>query len=137
TYKVVEIDGSDVIDLGTVQVKYDGDCKASVQPENTCPNFTITVKDEKDNPRQDIEVTVKDDNGNKVAEGKTNSDGKLIIDRDDLPNAGTYEVYEGEIYLGDVTVDYTDGCEAELHLGVDNAGTCPNFTLTINDRNNN
>lgn len=135
-YDVFEIkDNNEQTKLGEVDVKYDGNCEGSVQP-NSCPDFTITVKDQNGEPRQNIEVTVKDGN-NEVAKGTTNNDGELIIDRDDLPNAGTYDVYEGGIYLGEVEVNYNEGCEAEVDPDVSGVNTCPAFTITVNDRSDN
>lgn len=141
-YNVLEIDanGDTIKDLGSVQVKYTSpDCSGEVQPAPSCPLFTITVKDGTDNIRPNIKVTVKKQNTtNEVATGTTNGSGQITVPYKDLP-AGTYDVYENELFLGEIDVSYigTDKCQAEVDITVTNAGTCPVFTLTVTDRSNN
>ena len=115
------------------------DCEASVQPDRTlsCPIFTVTINNESGDARPNVIVTVKDKFGNDVATSKTDEHGKIEVQSGDLP-AGKYDVYEGGIFLGEITVSYIDEtCEAVLDTTVENAGFCPLFTLTVNDRSNN
>uniref|UniRef100_UPI000D323C5A collagen binding domain-containing protein n=1 Tax=Metasolibacillus meyeri TaxID=1071052 RepID=UPI000D323C5A len=135
-YTVVDIDG---INYGTVTVKYgQDDCQDEVQPTNGCPTFTITLKDKDGNVRPNVTVTLKDSNNNvvtTVTDNTTNAVGEFTV----APTtpAGTYKVFEGELYLGDVNIIYQDAsgnenCAAELLPT--NAPACPNFTLTVNDK---
>ena len=132
-YEVFEIDGQTEVELGKVIVNYDN-CEAEVQPAPSCPLFTITVKDGSDNVRPNVTVTVKDKAGLEIKTDKTNTEGKITIDSDELP-AGKYDVFENDLLLGEIDVTYigADKCEAEV-IG---AGSCPNFTLTVNDLSNN
>ncbi|MEC1176910.1 collagen binding domain-containing protein [Metasolibacillus meyeri] len=111
----------------TITVKYGDDCEVEVQATNGCPSVTITINDDNNNPRPNVTVTLKDSNNDTVATETTGTDGKFTLPS--TTPAGTYKVYEGNQYLGTVTIDYTTSCEAELTV----ARACETFTLTIND----
>ncbi len=117
------------IPLGTVTMKYGtGECQDTIQPTNSCPNFTITVKNENGNPRPNVTVTLKDLSNTVIATGTTNSDGQFIIDQ--TTPAGKYKLYEGIQYLGEVNVTYhNDNCQSEVQL----APKCETFELTVYD----
>lgn len=144
TYQVVEIDanGNKVRDLNTVDVKYlSPDCKGEVQPSPACEDFTVIVIDKNENgeavPRPGVTVTVRDKTTGKPVDeaSTTDKDGKITVPSGKLP-AGTYDVFEGGIFLGEIEVSYTgpEGCKATVNVGVPNAGTCPDFTLIVLDR---
>ncbi|WP_341301556.1 collagen binding domain-containing protein [Lysinibacillus sp. FSL H8-0500] len=129
-YTVEVKDGTDVITLenAEITVKYgNGECQAEVQQANACPEFTITINDDNNNPRANVTVTLKDSSNATVATETTGNDGKFTLPS--TTPAGTYKVYEGNQYLGTVTIDYTNGCEAALTV----ARACETFTLMIND----
>lgn len=137
SYDVIEVDsgGNEVQKLGAVSVNYSDDCEAEVQPAPTCPIFTITVKDETGPVDSGISITVKDGD-DIVATGTTNVDGKIELLEEDYLPAGSYDVYENKLFIGKVKITYlNDNCEAEVDRNVPNAGTCPNFTLTLEERN--
>lgn len=128
----VEVDGEEIGEFAT-----NIDCEGEVQPDRTkvCPTFTINDLDKE--PREaGVTVNVRDQADNQVASGTTDENGKIEVSTENLP-AGTYKVYENKLYLGDVTVSYLVDCEAELDPEVPNAGSCPHFSLTVNDRSNN
>ncbi|MGE7020787.1 collagen binding domain-containing protein [Solibacillus cecembensis] len=118
-------------DLGEFDLSYkDGKCEAEVGPNNTCPQFTITVKDV-DGILVDESVTLihEDDTSITITE-TTDKDGKIIIPP--TSKAGNYKVYDrNDSYIGTVEVDYVDNCEAEVVP----ANVCSIFTLTIKDQN--
>lgn len=102
------------------------DCEAEVQPAPACPAFTITVKDADGNVKKQVKVTVKDKDGNNVVTNvETDNAGKFV-----LPNttkAGKYTIYQGELYVGEITVSYLTDCQTSIAA----APSCPAFTLTI------
>ncbi|GEN81921.1 hypothetical protein SLU01_02330 [Sporosarcina luteola] len=106
------------------------ECEAEVQPLPVCNDFTVTVKTEEDEKRSDVIVTVKDKIGTEIITIKTDENGQTKVPSKDLP-AGKYTIYEGELFIGEITVSYLDGCEAE----VKGNPTCTTFTLTIQDVN--
>ncbi|QPR66744.1 LPXTG cell wall anchor domain-containing protein [Lysinibacillus macroides] len=114
----------------TIIVKYSNGCEVEVQIPNACPTVTVTINDDNSNPRPNVTVTLKDSSNATVATETTDSNGKFTLPT--TTPAGTYKVYEGNQYLGTVTIDYTSStapCEAELTV----ARACEIFTLTIND----
>ncbi|MFF5993964.1 collagen binding domain-containing protein [Lysinibacillus sp. KU-BSD001] len=117
--------------LGNVTVKYGiGECQGELQPQNTCPAFTVTLNDKDGNPRPNVEVVLKDKSGNVITAPSTKTDagGKFTVPP--TTSAGKYDLYEGNQYLGEVTVDYSNNnCET----AITEAPTCPNFTLTLKD----
>jgi len=103
------------------------DCEATVQPAPACKQFTLTVKDEDGNIRPNVSnIIIKDKNGAIIATDKTNEFGQIMIPSQDLPS-GDYDVYQGDLYIGQITVQYSIDCEAEILA----APTCPSFTLTV------
>jgi len=121
-YTVV-VDGKEI---GSFQSNID--CEATVQPAPSCPDFTLTVKDENGNARPNVsKIIIKDKNGATIASNKTtNALGQLTIPSKDIPS-GVYDVYEGDLYIGQITVQYSISCNAEILA----APTCPAFTLTV------
>ncbi len=132
-YEVFEINGLEETKIDDIAVNYD-DCLDEVQPAPSCDVFTITVTENVPDGegRPNVEVTLKDKEGNDIATSKTDSDGKIQIPSSDLP-AGTYDVYEGNFLLGEINVSYKDDCQAQVTY----APSCPTFTLTVKDRGNN
>ncbi|MFB7158378.1 collagen binding domain-containing protein [Lysinibacillus sp. NPDC056232] len=129
-YTVVDSNGKPV-GQGKVTVKYgkdsnDEECGAILQPTNSCPLFTITLKDENGKPRPHVTVTLKDKDGKEIT-AKTDDNGKIKIEP--IPSAGEYYLYEGKQFLKEVKISYKEGCETE----VQQVPTCPEFTLTVND----
>ncbi|MGE7945129.1 collagen binding domain-containing protein [Lysinibacillus xylanilyticus] len=130
-YTVVDSNGKPV-GQGKVTVKYgkdndDEECGAILQPENSCPQFTITLKDKDDNTRPNVAVTLKDKDGKVIISTKTDENGKLQVKPN--PPAGKYYLYEGKQFLSEVNISYKDGCE----IVVKQAPACPEFTLTVKD----
>ncbi|MGG2084414.1 collagen binding domain-containing protein [Lysinibacillus pakistanensis] len=115
--------------LGTVIVKYgQNECHGEVQPVNSCPIFTITVNDEQNNPRPNVTVTLKNASNTVITTATTDGNGKITIPS--TTPSGTYKLYEGTVFLGNVEVSYQNGkCEATITQ----APTCEVFTLTVND----
>ncbi|WP_445479304.1 collagen binding domain-containing protein [Lysinibacillus irui] len=126
TYTVKDADDNV---LGTIVVKYgQNECHSEIQPINSCPLFTITVKDENNNPRPNVQVTLKDTNNSIVATETTDSNGQFTIDK--TTPSGKYKIYEGTQYLGEVNVTYQNGnCQDE----VIQAPKCETFELTVKD----
>lgn len=125
-YKVThDVEG----DLGKVIVKYDGTCGAEVQPDRTCPNFTVTItKDNNNTPLTGGDITFVDaTDSTKVFTATEDTGGKYSV-----PNttpAGKYKVYDGKQYLGEIDITYKGNCETTLT----EAPTCEIFDLTIKD----
>jgi len=118
----VEVDGKEI---GKFQSNID--CEATVQPAPSCPQFTLTVKDENGNVRPNVSnIIIKDKNGVIIATNKTNEFGQIMISSKDIPS-GDYDVYQGDLYIGQITVQYSINCEAEISA----APACPSFTLTV------
>lgn len=130
-YTVYDKDNNQIGESFTLNLE----CEAEVQIAPACSVFTITILDETKNVRPNVAVTLKQ-GGNDVIALPTDQDGKIEVPSEDLP-AGEYDVYEGGIFLGKVTVTHINNCEAELDPMVPGAGTCPIFELTVNDRSNN
>lgn len=126
TYTVKDADDNV---LGTIVVKYgQNECHSEIQPINSCPLFTITVKDENNNPRPNVQVTLKDTNNSIVTTETTDSNGQFTIDK--TTPSGKYKIYEGTQYLGEVNVTYQNGnCQDE----VIQAPKCETFELTVKD----
>ncbi|MFC5588999.1 collagen binding domain-containing protein [Sporosarcina soli] len=125
--------------IGTVKVSYtEGECQAEIDlAPKTCDAFTLTVKHSGELVEAATEVTLKDQEGNTIATGTTNVDGKLVFEQADLP-AGTYTAYDKDGQkVGTVAVSYEEGkCQAELDL-TPNQQVCTVFTLTVQNRNSN
>ena len=118
----VEVDGKEI---GKFQSNID--CEATVQPAPSCPQFMLTVKDENGNVRPNVSnIIIKDKNGVIIATNKTNEFGQIMISSKDIPS-GDYDVYQGDLYIGQITVQYSINCEAEISA----APACPSFTLTV------
>ncbi|ATP38926.1 hypothetical protein CSE16_02200 [Solibacillus sp. R5-41] len=124
-------------ELNSVNVKYDDvDCNAKVQPNPSCEQFTVVIKDKNGDNRTDIsKITLKQGNL-VVAETTVNATGKFEFDSNvkDPANGlkpGNYDVYDNQQFLGTVKVTYKVVCGTELE--VDYAPTCPKFTLTVKD----
>ncbi|MGM9944803.1 MAG: SpaA isopeptide-forming pilin-related protein, partial [Lysinibacillus sp.] len=135
-YKVVTNTGTTTEkELGKVTVQFGSDCNAEVQPAPVCDNFTVVVKDGKGNIRTDItSLTLKQ--GNTVVATQTATNGKVLFTSNKLDSTngvkpGTYSVYEGNLYLGDVTLSYKEVCGYEFV--VTEAPSCPTFTITLKD----
>ena len=120
--------------LDTITVQYSDNCDANVQPAPKCDTFTIVVKDG-DDIRTDIDkITLRQ--GSTEVEVTPTADGKFIVDsnKNDSTNGvkpGTYSVYEGKQYLGEVKLTYKETCGHEFVII--QAKTCPTFTLTVKD----
>ena len=120
----VEVNGEKI---GTFETNID--CKKTVQPAPKCELFTLTVKDENGNPRPNVSnITIKDEaTGAIIATGKTTNElGQITIQSKDIPS-GKYSVYQGDLFIGQITVKYSVKCEAEVSA----APACPSFTLTV------
>ncbi|MGE7091305.1 collagen binding domain-containing protein [Lysinibacillus sp. NPDC048646] len=119
----VEVDGEEI---GNFQNNIE--CKVTVQPAPSCPQFTLTVKDENGNLRSNVgNITIKDKTGAIIVTNKTTNElGQINIPSTDIPS-GEYNVYQGELFIGQITVQYSVNCEAEVVA----APTCPSFTLTV------
>ncbi|TKI65359.1 LPXTG cell wall anchor domain-containing protein [Lysinibacillus mangiferihumi] len=104
------------------------DCEATVQPAPSCPIFTLTVKDENGNVRPNVSnIMIKDKNGATIASNKTtDAVGQVTMPSQDIPS-GDYSVYQGDLFIGQITVQYSVHCQAEIVA----APTCPSFTLTV------
>ncbi|MCG7336603.1 LPXTG cell wall anchor domain-containing protein [Sporosarcina sp. ACRSM] len=134
TYDVY--DGNFLID--EIKISYLNDnCGASVQGAPYCEDFKLTLLDRGGNPRNGVDITVKDANGNDI-EGE-NGNTVLTTDTDGvvkIPNKierGTYRVYEGNHYINSFTVK--DDCEAEVRprpiIPPAPTPTCDAFTVTV------
>ena len=107
----------------------DDDCDVTVaykQPEISCPNVTVTVKDEAGKARPNVDVMIKDSEGKVVTTSKTNEKGEIKTDEPLTP--GKYEVYEGDTKIGEFTKDETT-CEYTVQPGKEIS--CPRFELTV------
>ncbi|MEK5230643.1 collagen binding domain-containing protein [Lysinibacillus sp. FSL K6-0232] len=121
--------------LDTIEVTYTGQCEAEVQPAPKCDHFTIVVEDAQ-GIRTNIEKLTLKQGATVVAEVTPNAAGKFVFDsnKQDPTNGvkpGQYTVYEGNQYLGEVTLTYKEECGYEFI--VLEAPTCPTFELTIRD----
>ncbi|WP_312144461.1 collagen binding domain-containing protein [Lysinibacillus capsici] len=104
------------------------DCKASVQPTPKCENFTVIIKDNTGIIKPGNDVIIKDKSGKVISTNK-DKDGNLTFVSKTTP-AGKYDVYDKNIYLGEIEVSYASvPCEITLSI----APVCPAFTLTINN----
>lgn len=114
-------------ELGTVIVKYgQNECHGEIQPINSCPLFTINVKDKNNNPRPHVTVKLKDTTNIVITTTTTDSNGQFTIGK--TTPAGKYKLYEGTQYLGEVNVTYQNGnCQDE----VIQAPKCEKFELII------
>ncbi|MGE7947882.1 collagen binding domain-containing protein [Lysinibacillus sp. NPDC093688] len=119
----VEVNGEKI---GTFET--DIECKATVQPAPKCELFTLTVKDENGNPRPNVSnITIKDKTGAIIATGQTTNElGRITIQPNKIPS-GDYDVYQGDLYIGQITVKYSVSC----HAAISAAPACPTFTLTV------
>ncbi|MET4563272.1 LPXTG-motif cell wall-anchored protein/uncharacterized repeat protein (TIGR01451 family) [Lysinibacillus parviboronicapiens] len=122
--KYVVYDGAKVVGGFTITT----DCEATVQPVPACPQFTLTVKDENGHVRANVNnISIKDTTGATIVTNKTTNElGQINIPSTDIPS-GEYNVYQGELFIGQITVQYSVNCEAEIVA----APTCPSFTLTV------
>ncbi|MGK4117595.1 collagen binding domain-containing protein [Lysinibacillus capsici] len=104
------------------------DCKESVQPTPKCENFTVIIKDNTGIIKPGNNVIIKDKSGKVISTNK-DKDGNLTFVSKTTP-AGKYDVYDKNIYLGEIEVSYASvPCEITLSI----APVCPAFTLTINN----
>ncbi|MFJ7889544.1 collagen binding domain-containing protein [Lysinibacillus xylanilyticus] len=119
----VEVNGEKI---GTFQTNIE--CGATVQPAPKCDLFTLTVKDENGNPRPNVSnIIIKDMAGAIIATNKTTNElGQITIDPKEIPS-GDYNVYQGDLFIGKITVKYSERCNAEVSA----APACPSFTLTV------
>ncbi len=120
----VEVNGEEI---GTFETNIE--CEKTVQPAPKCELFTLTVKDENGNPRPNISnITIKDKaTGAIIATNQTTNElGQITIQSKDIPS-GEYSVYQGQLFIGFITVKYSVKCNAE----VSEAPACPSFTLTV------
>lgn len=107
TYTAYDQDGNEVT---TVTVTYsEGKCAAEIDLNpKACETFTLTVKD-----KPNVDVVLKDKNGNTVATGKTDANGKVVFDEPIME--GKYDVYVQGENIGQITA--TDSCMATLIPG--------------------
>jgi len=121
-------------ELGKVTVKYDGGCKAVVQPVPKCENYTIVVKDGQGNIRTNIlELTLKQGT-TVVTKVSPDAVGKFIVHSNDPITGvkpGEYTIYEGNQFLGTVTLTYKKNCGYEFTII--QAPKCETFELTVKD----
>ncbi|SKB27221.1 LPXTG-motif cell wall anchor domain-containing protein [Lysinibacillus sp. AC-3] len=120
----VEVNGEKI---GTFETNIE--CEKTVQPAPKCELFTLTVKDENGNPRPNVSnITIKDKaTGAIIATNQTTNElGQITIQSKDIPS-GEYSVYQGDLFIGQITVKYSVKCEAEVSA----APACPSFTLTV------
>ncbi|MEY9974903.1 LPXTG-motif cell wall-anchored protein, partial [Lysinibacillus sp. RC46] len=120
----VEVNGEEI---GTFETNIE--CEKTVQPAPKCELFTLTVKDENGNPRPNVSnITIKDaETGKIIATNQTtNNLGQITIQPNEIPS-GEYSVYQGDLFIGQITVKYSVKCEAEVSA----APACPSFTLTV------
>ena len=123
-------------ELNNVSVKYDRDCKDTVQPFPSCEQFTLVIKDANGDNRTDISKITLKQNNSAVAETTVNTNGQFIFDSNvkDSENGlkpGTYDVYDDKQFLGTVEISYKEICGTELEINY--APKCPIFTLTVKD----
>ena len=119
--------------LGEVDISYKADCQAVSNAPKDCPRYVVVVTDRDGNNRDNVAVEIKNNKGDVVASGTTNTDGQVII-TEKYPAPGEYAVYEGNHYIGKVQISYADEkCEAIMEP----INACPNFKLTVNNSSNN
>ncbi|MFJ7731278.1 collagen binding domain-containing protein [Lysinibacillus sp. NPDC097231] len=103
-------------------------CKAEAQPTPKCEAFTVVIKDDKGVIKPGKDVIIKDKSGNEIPT-KKDGNGNLTFESKTIP-AGKYDVYDKNVYLGEIEVSYAqEPCETTLLT----APVCPDFTLTINN----
>lgn len=121
-------------ELGKVTVKYDGGCKAVIQPVPKCENYTIVVRDGQGNIRTNIlELTLKQGT-TVVTKVSPDAGGRFIVHSNDPTNSvkpGEYTIYEGNQFLGTVTLTYKKSCGYEFTII--QAPKCETFDLTVKD----
>ncbi|WP_283175719.1 collagen binding domain-containing protein [Lysinibacillus sp. Bpr_S20] len=119
----VEVNGEEI---GAFETNIE--CEKTVQPAPKCELFTLTVKDENGNPRPNVSnITIKDTKGAIIATNQTTNElGQITIQPNEIPS-GDYVVYQGDLYIGQITVKYSESCKAEVSA----APACPDFTLTV------
>ncbi|UPW83620.1 collagen binding domain-containing protein [Lysinibacillus sp. Ag94] len=119
----VEVGGEKI---GTFQTNIE--CEKSIQPAPKCELFTLTVKDENNKPRPNVSnITIKDETGAIIATNQTTNElGQITIEPTKIPS-GKYRVYQGDLFIGQITVKYSERCNAEISA----APACPEFTLTV------
>ena len=141
-YKVYEVSANGKEkEINSFTVK--DDCEATVKPKPStgggggvgpgpaCTEFTLTVKDAEGFVRGGVDVALKNAAGTTVLTGKTNEQGQVSIGNS-LLMAGEYTVFEGDVELGTITIDFTEGnCKDEVTTPAENA--CTEFTITVKD----
>lgn len=139
-YKVYDSKGNE---LGNINVLYlEGDCQATVTwPANTmsCPTFTLTIKENGVAVGKNMKITLQDiaDDTAQPIVAYTDSDGKIVYDKADIPT-GEYDVYDIQgNSLGTITVYDNILCEDEIDLAAGIIDACPLFELTVQDRRSN
>src|SRR5699024_3064684 len=116
-YKITDKDGND---LGEIEVEYSEDCEDNVKtvivPEEepkVCEEVEITVTED-GKPSKDKTYTLTSKDGETTVTITTDEDGKVTVDRDELPN-GEYTVTDADgNEVG--TVEITDECEVTLNI---------------------
>lgn len=89
------------------EFKVNKECQISIEPEPTYEYIEVVIKNIDGTPRPDVNITVTDVEGNVVAEDLvTNKDGVISIETSKVEAGKDYNLYEGKLYLGTITIDF-------------------------------
>ncbi|GLC87976.1 collagen binding domain-containing protein [Lysinibacillus piscis] len=131
-YEVSITSSGKVID--DFDVSYTGNCEDTAEKLRACTQFEMTILNpDGTTPKAMTKVIVVDELGTETPY-TTDANGKITLPQSQSP--GDVTVYEANPdnskgdKLGSVKVTYTDNCQ-----GVVIQNACPQFTLTVNDRN--
>src|SRR5690625_2609950 len=108
--------GMQMVNVENIQTEHEG---------KMCENFAVTVLDVDGEPDKNKKVKLVNKTTSKEYKETTNSDGKIVKPREDLP-AGEYEVYEvievegveKHVRIGDITVKYVGEDDLQCNASV-------------------
>src|SRR5699024_4505566 len=80
------VTGKDGNPVGEIEVEYD-ECETEldIAKPKQCEDFTVVVKENGKPVKKDTEYTFTSEDGKTTVTEKTDKDGKLVIDREKLP----------------------------------------------------
>lgn len=129
TYSVTE----DAVD--GYETSYDGN---NITNTKICEKFTVEVEDEKGKPVTEEEYTFESEDGEKITK-KTDKDGKITFDREDLPE-GKYTVKDKDgNKVGEIDVKYNVDCEDNVTKVIvpvekpEDPKTCEEIEITVKE----
>src|SRR5699024_8160085 len=112
------------------KVSYDGN---NITNTKICEKFTVEVEDHEGNPVTEEEYTFESEDGEKFTES-TDENGKIIFDRDELPE-GKYTVTDKDgNEIDEIEVSYDVDCEENIHTVIlEEPKVCEEFIVEVED----